>query len=394
MNFCYWYAIIWSGVLFLYSFGWSDLCDPLAPELVIFFAITIPISVLVGYFNRDLFRLDKSVTFPRPRRWVMLMILTGFVANLVYSGQIPILMFLHGGGYQILRMIPTFYPLLMTYSGFYCIYLYYAFICTKKKVFLVDALCITAIYVLLYVRSTLMMLVFMIALFVYVTIHKHIRPIYYLLLAAAAILVLYIFGGMGNVRQGFVWNDSSYIQTIGYFNDQYPQWLPKEFMWAYSYITSPLDNFNYNVLHTGVAADFGKYAAGFFPDFLSKRLFAGYEEALLKDIALRVSHFNAVSGFTPGYVYGGITGMLGTYIYLIFGQLFILRYIRPYQRYVVPVILIMNINVTFMFFVNTISYSACSFQMVYPLLTFFLKRKRVSPELNITETGLGLTTHE
>ena len=68
---------------------------------------------------------------------------------------------------------------------------------------------------------------------------RHTKTILYLI-PLLFIIITYAFGILGNIRCGCAWNACTVINEIGQYNARYPAWLPDEFKWAYTYITSPL----------------------------------------------------------------------------------------------------------------------------------------------------------
>lgn len=376
MNFCYWYAIIWSAILFFYSLDWSGLNTDLLPEVKWFLIISIFIAFILGYLNRSLFKFRKPTKFRYANVWITLAVVLGFVITLLYMGVIPIFTVFQGSGYVIRRTIPVFYVVLITYSSFYYVYLLYIFICTNRKIFLFQALAIILFYMLLFLRGHLVMLLFMSLVMVLGAnkerIKSQIRVKHIFLLFIGAILTLWLFGVMGNIRQGYSWNDCSLIEAAGDYVDRYPNWLPKEFMWAYSYITSPLNNMNNSMINMRVELNAFNYCVSYLPDFLTKRITPNYDAS--SSIVLVNKAFNATAGFIHGYVYGGFFGMLNVFLIIIVGPLVILRSFKPLAEMIVPSLVITCLIVVFMFFVNTLSYSGISFQLVYPMSTFLIKR--------------------
>lgn len=181
-----------------------------------------------------------------------------------------------------------------------------------------------------------------------------------------AIAALYIFGGLGNVRHGYEWNNSWFIEYLGKYNNKYPAWLPKQFMWAYSYIVSPLSNLNLNVLKDYSEYNIWGYLVTFLPDFISKRLFPAFYHV---EPVLMVSYFTATAAFGKAFLWGGYAGIFVFYLFVVLGQLILLNVINIKVQYKMPLIGVMNGIVAFMFFTHTISYSAISFIAVYPLLS-------------------------
>ena len=374
LNFFYMYAIVWSVILLFYSFGWSDICTRLAPELFVFFVSTILISVVMGTIYKKRFKGIKYEVSNSRSRVPVLIVIVFCILEFVYCRQIPLIhIVLRGGGYTEYTGIPTLHPLIISYGSFYAQYLFYRFLVNRsdKKSLTDYILILLFIYLLQFNRGGLMISVFM-SVFMFLGINSdkiknkmNKRSIF--LSIIALLIVLFLFGALGNIRHGFSIANSSYIQRLGRFNDSYPSWLPKQFMWAYIYIVSPIANINYNVNLHFSRTNIPGYIMTFFPDFISRRIYTGsiYSPKLV------IEHvFNATAGFGTAYMNAGIVGMYFLYFYLMFGLTFLWRVVPVRNEYKMPCLAIMNIIVIFMFFTHTIYYSAISFQIVFPLLSF------------------------
>lgn len=381
LNFCFLYAIVWSAVLFTYLLGWSDLCVNLDLKILLFFVITILISIIVGIRNRRKFRFYKILICPPKIRWISWFIIIFCFFEFIYYNQIPLLSILLGKSrYASFGGIPTLHPLMVTLGSFFVQYNIYLFICfPKRKYLLFDYISLQLVlYLLQYNRGGLMISLSVSAIVYLASIQTKIfnklrKKKYYFLIICISLVVIYCFGGLGNLRHGFKWNNSTYIQLVGQINNNYPSWLPSQFMWAYTYITSPLFNLNYNVTRNLVDYNIVGYLAAFIPDFISKRLF---REFWISDIQLVVSEFTATAGFGKGYISGGLVGMYIMYIFLIGWHLFLLRIAKRSNNLYIPCLAIIASVVTYMFFTNTIAYSAISFPLFYPIIFILIKQLR------------------
>ena len=382
LNFFYMYAFIWGGILLVYSFGWSNLCEPLAPELKVFFAVTIGLSLILGRLKRNSFRFQECKTIGKRNRGIVILIVLFCMLEFAYCGQIPLVhIVLSGGGYTEYTGIPTLHPLVISFASFYAQYLFYRFLCnhSERKALLDYAVILVFIYLLQFNRGGLMISMVMSGLLFLgknsgrIKAHVNKKSIFFSI--CAAIIVLFVFGALGNIRHGYSFTDSSYIQRLGRFNEHYPSWMPKQFMWAYVYIITPVANINHNVLlHLGSVNTKG-YIMTFIPDFVARRIYDGViytPELVVENV------FNATAGFGTAYMNMKFFGMYFLYGYMMLGLSFLWR-VDPIRReFKMPCLAIMNVIVIFMFFTHTLYYSAISFQIVFPLLSFF--RFRVGKE--------------
>ena len=129
------------------------------------------------------------------------------------------------------------------------------------------------------------------------------------LIALAVLFGLWVFGVLGNIRTGADWNDSSYIYYLGLYEDRWPDFIPKEYCWAYSYLTSPLANLNYS-LTKAVQVDPINFVYDFLPMMLAKRL-PMYE---VVHAPLQVSYFNVSSVWSNYYMHLNLIGLYFGYL--------------------------------------------------------------------------------
>lgn len=82
-------------------------------------------------------------------------------------------------------------------------------------------------------------------------------------------------------------------------------------------------------------------------------------------------NFNVSTGFADSYMSGGIFGMYFMYLFMFIGLTILLNYVKPSTKYKMTYIGIMCAITMYMFFSNTLNYSAISFPIVYPILSKF-----------------------
>lgn len=378
LNFFFMYSIIWGVILLFYSLGWSDLCEDLHPSLKFFFFITISVSLVLGIIYRKHFKYKESSFLPQRNKWIPWIIVGFNILEFIYCRQIPFVNILFGGGtyegHEGYTGIPTLHSIFIAFGSFYAQYLFYRFLCNKKeKNVLRDYFIILiSIYLLQFNRGGLMISFFMsVLLYLAKNTDKIKSGINKKTIISGVAFLLFVcwgFGVLGNIRHGYLFNDSSYIERVGRFNEKYPTWLPKQFMWPYSYIVTPVANINYNVSHSTYESNTIGFVMSFVPDFLERRIYSGKinsPELVEKYI------FNATPGFGTAYVNAGIKGMYILYFVLLFGNMMCFKLLPIKYNYRMTCLAIMNIIVIFQFFTNTLFYSAISFQVIFPLLSFF-----------------------
>lgn len=381
LNFFNLYAVIWGGILLLYSFGWSDLCKSIEPELLSFFLITISISLVLGRMNKKNFRFNKVEVLKKRTRIIPLLIVLYCAIEFVYCKQVPLISIVLGRNkYTDYAGIPTLHSIAMAYGTFYLQYLAYRYVTNKEKKALVDYCIIFFFINILQFNRGGAVISFYMSICIYLASNKRVQRMgtnkkaKIIVAVVAAVIMMFLFGVLGNIRHGAGWNNCDYIEKLGQFNNNYPFWLPKEFMWAYIYIVSPIANINYNFQIGSAVTNAGGYIASLIPDFIGRRILPNiviYQpELIMKHV------FNATAGFGTAYANLGVTGMYLLYIIMMGGLMIILKLIRIEKKYKIPMLSIMCSIVGFMFFTHTLYYSAISFPLLFPILSKFKLRIR------------------
>jgi hypothetical protein len=201
------------------------------------------------------------------------------------------------------------------------------------------------------------------------------------------VVLFYLFGVAGNIRCSHQYGrtenitSSDIILGIGDAKDSFRESIiPKEFFWAYLYISSPLANLQNTMISDGPAdltvsrlLHFTNFEI--LPDFASKRIanFLEIERINIKQItpALTVGTVYARS-----YVY---LDWLGLALMFSFTMLVSFSYIILLRRdnvFFITGISILNTVILFNIFSNMFYFSGVSFQLAYPLFFSFFRRKK------------------
>lgn len=187
------------------------------------------------------------------------------------------------------------------------------------------------------------------------------------------LFLLYIFGLAGNKRHYKISSDSSYILTISlatpFFRESF---IPKEFIWGYIYITTPIKNLEYNFEDNKDKTLTKKYWINcFVPDFLKKRLSFNFKSKP----KLIYPNFTADTGYMQALINGGKIGIYFFYsLYMIIIILYI-KIISKSKYYIVAICILQMINIL-IFYANMFTFSGASFSLVYPVIFYLLKKKR------------------
>jgi oligosaccharide repeat unit polymerase len=257
LNPAFMYAATWTFVLLIYSLRLSYLLDPLRPPTVVL-VIGTSLSFILGWaveslpnYGRlanakiNLDALGETISSRRVGKrlsavWIMFVL--GILFEIAFFGGVPLLGLI-GVGAQIPYTefgIPGFHGLVnaLYYTG--CVVAFARILLgSSKRTFLLLALSI-AYPVIVVSRQVLISL-----LLQYVLIYFSIRrPSPRTIIRAGVLLlaVLLIFGYLGDARSG-----RDRIIELAAPTFAYPDWLPSAFIWVYIYLSSPLDNVNYNI---------------------------------------------------------------------------------------------------------------------------------------------------
>ena len=380
LNYYYNYAIIWGIVLFLYSLGLSSINTILHWQVVLFLGLTVILSLFLSAGNKRKFNSSnlenmyhRSSYKSKTDIYVTgLLTIYFFLFEFYRFGNIPMLAYFTGNAlYGDFRGIKTLYVFAFTFLCYYSIYLFYIYVyLQRKKRLLFESITLTIIAFLVGSRGTFFTNLFAMTLISMSRKKFSLRQICTSLLFCLALL--YVFGIFGNLRSGYSWNDSSMISLVGGYYDTWPSYVPEAFKWAYSYITSPLNNLNYNY-GCNINYDIMKCSEAFFPDFLAKRLFNNY--SLSGDVKLVVDSLTVSTGFIKVCLGGGIIGMIFMYIgqFVILGGILKAVRVGAPQLYI-PSLALANNIVCFFFFENTIAHSGFILPLLYP---FFYAMMRI-----------------
>lgn len=328
----------WIVVLALYGFGWSSFNSALNPMLVIFFAIAIAFSLLAGGILPKTKDREGCVFSLRICRLITTAITIVTFADFAYQGGIPSFSNKEYVGYDIRYGasasvgIPLVHVVLVSFSLFYSFFLAYCAVYSRKdrgKFFTLYAITVVLIS-LMGSRSFVMFCLLSIVLLAINRSPKSLKTVRVrdiLFSIIVIVSILFLFGVYGNIRSGYDWDDSSMILSLGSLKD-YPDWLPGQFAWAYSYATSTLANLNLNVIYENHYQSIVNLASYFLPTTLTKGISAPTGFGLL----YYDHHLNASTAFSGVYSSFGIAGF---YIYFFFQLAYFSLLDRIYQKTVV-----------------------------------------------------------
>ena len=149
----------------------------------------------------------------------------------------------------------------------------------------------------------------MVALLQYLVLWLCIRGINFRILlrtVMSTILVIVLFGYVGNLRSG----SASSFRALAQPTSNYPEWLPSGVLWFYIYLTSPLDNLGYTATVRKPVYNilFPRTTYFLFPTPIRHALF-GKDSKLGHDSDLVESNLNVSSAYIGPYVDYGYAGI-------------------------------------------------------------------------------------
>ncbi len=379
LNVFYLYSAMWVVILLLYSLGWSDLCISLSDDTVFFVLFMIACSALLGYLLKDKLKLRKLTKNPHKNKHVTIFLCVFYILDFLYERYIPLLNVIKGGSMyeKNFHGIPIFHFLISAFVFIYCFYLTYLFVCFKKKSLVVEYLATISIFILLFQRQNIMIVLLGTCLILLSSIQlKGIslkRALLYFVFVLAFILIgLYVFGLMGNRRYG-IWDshDSSMIFAVGKINDKYPDFIPKEYAWAYIYAISPLANLQYNInLGVDSSAVFGDFVWQFLPNYISKHLV--FKSSIQSE--LLVPSLTVCTSYADAFRAKGFVGMYSVYFAQTLIVFIVVQLYSKDERCAVCAYASLIYFYLLSFFVNPIIYDITSLIVVYLLAYAILKK--------------------
>ena len=324
--------------------------------------------------------------------WVTYAILIGFVIEFMYHRNIPLLAILTNTNLSYHEFgIPTFHVILVTFNSFFSIVLFHSLLSKKtNRKNLIILFVLTLIPSILIMNRGMLMMIIMSCIFVYLIKYENKINIKKISLLSILLVVgLYFFGVAGNVRVNNTYQtntspfDNSLFLNIGGATEDFRNSIvPKEFFWAYIYISSPLANLQQTIDHyeheedltLSDSAIFG--ITQLFPDFISKRVVSLYDIEI-PNVHQITPELNVSTAFAQSYV---ILGWVGVSLFIVLIFIFALFYIillkKINSEYFVVGLAILNTIFIFNAFTNMFSFTGLSFQLIYPVIFSLFKLQK------------------
>ena len=373
------FALVWIVLLVFHLFNFNTRFPQAPIELILFALITSAISIACGFLYKRKIRsiqLSNDEINEKPTTKLLILSVVIFAIAVVKLRSIPIISVLQGDAsaymsFGITTLSPFGHMCAMAVAALSSVKLLYG---RNKKMKIWNAINLGVAlftFVLAYSRG---MFLLSVLIFVAVFASRH-RFTFgtFMALIIVGLLAAFAFNIFGNVRQGYAWNDSSYLMSLSGFNKQYSGL--SHFSWAIAYFDTPFGNLAYNVQKGINEYDFMGLISQLLPDFLSKRIWPDY----VGGFELVVPQLTVSSMFAGGFRYFGVIGMYAQYFEMILVTFFVSTIAKNNKMTFITVSSFLTVLLFLSFFVNTITYSGFFFPIIIILIYCHFSLKKKSP---------------
>jgi len=371
------YILGFVASLLLYQLGWSKIFPELSSNLIIFLFGTFAIHAAVGLLWRKKITLGINPQDRITPKYITFFLYLLWVTEFFYGG-VPILEIIFQTDFDYRQFgIPMLHVVVVTFSSFYAVFLFHLYVTLGKKEYLLLFVANLVPSVLIYNRG-MMLFILTSAVFIFVH-HRKISIKLILVGVIATVGFLFFFGVMGNFRQvahikrGY--SSDLFVEIIQPTDRFKNSGLAKEFLWGYTYISSPLANLETNI-RDGHGSTSNKIPEFFvnemIPDFVAKRINRLFDFKDVKDHRIP-GPFNVATVYSRSFSYLGWWGL-----FLMAGFIMILPWIywwiTPENEYKLTGMAILSSMYLLLVFDNTIRFTGFSFQLAYPFFYPLVER--------------------
>ena len=330
LNYYYLYSIIATIVTLLYLIPLSSLNRPLSPFFVALIIISVIISLILGYVFKNNF-IYRDLVYKKNKNNILpaALITAGSVIEFIYLKNIPLcsVTMLHKIKYAELTTIPFYHVLICMFALYYSVeYLYKAVSYKEERITnIICYLLINVLMILYNMRSFLLISLFITANFIIAKRRYIGKKISLKLIVASIVFILalfYGFGCFGNLREGQSIDNTLYMEKIGMYK-AWPNLIPKQYMWTYTYITSPLANLNNSILHYDNNHSISGFITQLLPNTIGSRLFD--DDSTKKCILIR-GDLNVGTGYCGSVVNYGYIGLIVFWIITMLFPILFFKY--------------------------------------------------------------------
>jgi oligosaccharide repeat unit polymerase len=312
------FSVVWLGVVFLYSMHLSKLLlyptqQVIKIVLIIWapFAFVILASTLIRYvlvraypsFRKlpavDFAELDRRLTV-----WFRIWIVISII-EIIVSGGIPLLWLVQHSDKTYMDFgIASVHGLVNSLLLAIGLCRFTLFLLTGKRRHLIVPLFILVWSIAVVTRN--MLLVSLIEFGILFFRLKPVQPKTILKLAIGVVCLILAFGAIGDYRTG----SSDLIRLWAQPTEEYPDWLPSGVLWAYIYISTPINNLVYTseVVQPVNRLTFPNTAATLFPSIIRGVIY-GSQLGTAESGELVASTFNVSTAYIGPFQDYGFLGI-------------------------------------------------------------------------------------
>jgi hypothetical protein len=374
------YAAGFAVAVAVYSLGYSDLYPSLQPSLIWFLLST---SLICGCLAIAAGKIVHTTPSARERFGVHLLIFTlifaAFCAEVVAGGGIPLLDLSPDSDLRYKDFgIPTLHVAFVGFCYFYAVYWFDLYVLGQGKKYL--ALSFPALATSLLIVNRGAFITMLIAMTVVYVRRRGFNRRLLLIFSAAAALVLWGFGFLGELRTNTV-SGESIILAFGKPSDKFLNSnVSIELFWTYLYTSSPLANLQLNITDRTVSDSPALYfILEFLPDFVSKRFVSDGDVAASIPL-LNTDQLNVATMYGRAFLLMGWLGALLSFCYFVSVSIICLRVLRRSKYFVAAVGILTAIAFLNIFDNMFISSSGILLILVALFLNLFERKPKVVPK--------------
>ncbi len=373
----YIYVLGFMLTFLVYTFDWSDIYPDLTIEMKIFFTITFFFFFFIGIAVGKLKLIGKTLSTTKIKLvgTCFYIVCTFYALEFLIEKDIPLFSTLLGRpgvGYREFG-IPLLHGILISFNSFliahsFAIYMSRGY----KKVLMYNLL--LYIPALLILNRSIIVFGVLTSVFIYLHFIGKVNFQNKLKLGLLAIVSLFLFGFVGNLRSG-----GEYIYTQSKVADEFMESsIPKEFYWTYLYVASPLANFQNTVNKKSIKEyDFKGFV--FYenlPKIISKNL-GDPLNVERRDLVRIVPWLTVGTAYARSYSYLGWAGPYLLFVTSLLVYLLILFLVPKKSNYHITTVAILSVIVFLNIFTNMLIVSGMSFQLAYCIIFAFFQNKRI-----------------
>ena len=372
------YAITFISILFLYSLEWSSRYPQLTFELISFFLLTSLFCFIISLKVNTLLKFEyKPIKNKNIGLFTFFNVLL-FCLEFIYNKGIPILMIYNKAKYDYTQYgIPTLHVIIVTFCSFLTIFSFHYYLSNRKRIYLLY-FSINLFLPLLIMNRGMFAMNIASCLSVFFMYNRSLKIKQLFVILFFGLVLFYAFGVLGNLRinKGKSIDNETFLNFSDAKKEFRNSCIPKEFMWSYYYISSPIANLQFST-----TIEVQKYNPShyffyeLFPNFISKKVENMLGIKPVKPVLAIKSNVGSV--FNGAYTDMGWVGMITMFLFIISSTTILLFILSPKSDYFITEVAIINTIILFNAFDNMYAFTGLSFVVVFPILFSMFNKYKV-----------------